>query len=101
MEIELTKDSRKTLKRIYEMYCNRRDAGQSKSSARYFADPMWGGGPTIDGMDDARDELRNAKLIKTDITGGFELTDRAIIFMENFTKDSILKWIDVGTKFIP
>lgn len=101
MQIELTKDSRKTLKRIYERYCELREAGQSKSSARYFADPMWGGGPKIDGIDDARDELRNAGLIKTDISGGFELTDKALIFMENFTKDTILNWIDVGTKFIP
>lgn len=101
MSVELTKDSRKALKNAYDLYCERRKEGQSKSAAVYFADPEWGGGPKIDGMKDAKPELSNAGFIKCDILGGFELLDKAIIFMENFRKDSILKWLEFGSNFMP
>ena len=101
MSAELTRDSRKALKNAYDLYCERRNDGQSKSVATYFADPKWGGGPTIVGMEDAKSELSNAGFIKCDIVGGCTLLDKTIIFMENFTKDSILKWLELGSKFIP
>lgn len=101
MSDALTKESRKSLKIAYDLYCERRKAGQSKSAARFFDDPKWGGGPQIDGMDDSKEELRNAGFIKPDILGGFQLTDKAIIFMENFTKDTIVKWLEFGAQFIP
>lgn len=101
MSAELTRESRKALKNAYDLYCERRKGGQPKSAAIYFADPKWNGGPTIEGMEDAKSELSNAGFIKCDIVGGFTLLDKAIIFMENFTKDSILKWLEFGSKFIP
>lgn len=101
MSAELTKESREALKNAYDLYCERRESGIAKSAAVYFDDPEWGGGPRIDGMPDSKSELSNAKFIKTDIVGGFTLTDKAIIFMENFTKDSVLKWLSFGTNFIP
>lgn len=101
MASELTKESRKALKNVYELYCERRKDGKPKNSARYFDAPGWGGGPVIDGMEDASSELNDSGFIKMDVTGGFELTDKAIIFMENFTKDTFLKWLEFGTQFIP
>ena len=55
----------------------------------------------FDGFDDAKAELKNAGFIKLFIYGDFDLTDKTIIFMENFTKDSILKWLEFGSQFIP
>lgn len=101
MSVELTKESRKVLKNVYDLYCERRKAGQSKSASIYFANPQWDGGPKINGMEDAKSELSKAGFIKCDIVGGFTLMDKAIIFMENFTKDSIFKWLEFGSNFIP
>lgn len=100
MDVKLTKESRRVLKSIYDIYCDRRKNGSSKSSAVRFESPMFGG-PKIVGLDDAKQELSKAGFLDTFITGGFELTDDAIIFMENFTRDSILKWLEFGTNFIP
>lgn len=97
MSAELTKESRHVLKRIYDIYCERRKAGSSKSSAIYFDSPE----TEIDGFSDSKRELSQTGFIKSDIVGGCELQDKAIIFMENFTKDSILKWLEVGSMFIP
>lgn len=100
MDVRLTRDSRRVLKSIYDIYRDRRKSGSSKSAAVYFEDPMFGG-PKIDGYDDAKQELSKANFLKCFVTGGFELTDDAIIFMENFTKDSVLKWLEFGTNLIP
>ena len=98
MNVELTKDSRKVLKTIYDTYVERRKKGESKKAAIYFSESSK---LCIEGIEDAQRELSNAGLIKCDIVDGFELQDVAIIFMENFTKDTILKWLDFGSKFIP
>lgn len=100
MDVKLTKESRRVLKAIYDVYLDRRKSGSSRSVAVRFDDPMFGC-PKFDGFEDAKQELSNAGLIKCYITGDFDLTDDAIIFMENFTKDSILKWLEFGTNLIP
>ncbi len=98
MEMKLTKESRKVLKSIYDIYCKRRKMGQSKSASVYFdADTADG----IEGFSDAILELSNAKFLKLFITGDFEITDQAILFMENFTKETISKWLEFGSNFIP
>ena len=98
MDIMLTKESRKVLKTIYDLYSDRRRSGQPKLAAVHFdgADAA-----DVPGFADAAPELKKAGLIKRFITGDFELTDQAIIFMENFTKDTVMKWLEFGTKFIP
>ena len=101
MSIELTNGSRKALKNAYDLYCKRIKEGKSKTSAVYFDAPGWGGGPKIEGMDDAQNELKAAGFIKTDILGGFELTDKAIILMENRKKDALMGVADFISKFIP
>lgn len=100
MDVKLTKESRRVLKAIYDVYLDRRKSGSSRSVAVRFDDPMFGY-PKFDGFEDAKQELSNAGLIKCYITGDFDLKDDAIIFMENFTKDSILKWLEFGTNLIP
>lgn len=96
MDVELTKESRKALKEIYELYCYRRKEGMSKSAAVKFGDDI-----EIDGISDAKTELSNAGLITYFISGDFDLTDKAIIYMETFTKDAIRKWLEFGSNFIP
>ena len=98
MDIMLTKESRKVLKAIYDLYSDRRRPGQSKLAAAHFDESD---AADVPGFADAAPELKKANLIKRFITGGFEITDQAIIFMENFTKDTVLKWLEFGTKFIP
>lgn len=100
MDIHLTKESRKVLKAIYDIYRDRRKSGMSKSASTYF-DSQADGGPEICGIDDAKQELSRVGFICYDVLGGFELKDEAIIFMENFSKDSILKWLEFGANFIP
>lgn len=98
MNVELTKESRAVLKAIYDTYLERRKMGKSKESSVYFPDISK---LNINGIEDAKRELSKAGLIAVDIVGGFELEDKAIIFMENLTKDTALKWLDFGSKFIP
>lgn len=98
MNIELTKDSRRVLKNIYDAYLERRKIGQSKQTAIRFPDSSK---LCIEGIEDSIRELSKAKLIECDILGGFELQDKAIIFMENLSKETILNWLDFGSKFIP
>lgn len=99
-DIRLTKESRRILKSIYDIYLERRKSGKSREAAARFS-PQESGGPEIAGFDDARSELARGKLISMDIIGDYTLTDDAIIFMENFTKDTILKWLEIGSNFIP
>lgn len=100
IDVKLTKEARHALKSIYEIYRARRKDGQSRATAAEFSSQEYGG-PEIVGFDDVRSELVKAKLINMDIVGNYTLTDDAILFMENFNKDTILKWIDFGANFIP
>ena len=95
---ELTKDSRKVLKAIYDKYLERRKDGQSKGAAMNFSSME---SEQFQGLTDASPELKRAGFIKENIIGDFSLTDKAIIFMENFTKDTIVKWLEFGSNFIP
>ena len=100
MAVKLTRESRRVLKSIYDVYLDRRKNGSARAAAVRFDDPMFGG-LKFDGFEDAKQELSNAGFIKCYITGDFDLTNDAIIFMENFTKDSVLKWLEFGSNFIP
>lgn len=100
MEVRLTKEARRVLKSIYDIYCERRESGKSRSESVDFA-PKDSGGPEIPGLDDVEQELEKAKFLVVNIIDGYTLTDDAIVFMENLTKDSILKWLEFGSNFIP
>lgn len=94
MDIELTKSAKKSLAIIYKDYCQKIKNGYSKHQAIYFKEPPHG-------ISDNIRELKNAGFIVVDVLGGIELTDRAIIFMENKTNDAIKEWLSFGAQFIP
>ena len=94
---ELTKDTRKTLKAIYDAYRKRRKDGKSKQDAAEFNSEE---AEQFTGFNDARDELRAAGFTKENVLGDVILTDKAIIFMESFSESALMKWVEVGTKLI-
>lgn len=95
---ELTKEARKTLKSIYDEYVKRRKAEQGKAKAARFADGETSG---FAGFSDVADELENAGFIQRNILGDFDLTDKAIRFMESLTPETVMKWLELGAKFVP
>lgn len=94
MDVELTKSAKKSIAVIYKHYCSRIKDGQAKCQAVYFEFPP-------DDISNDIKELKNAGFIKADIVGGIELTDHAIIFMENKTVDTIKEWLSFGAQFLP
>lgn len=100
MDVSLTKESRHALKEIYRIYAERRKEGMQKSLAVRFKDSPGSDRLAIDGLSDCKQELSKAGFLRSFITGDFDLTDKAIIFMENLTKESLLKWLEVGVSFL-
>ncbi len=94
MEIELTKNAKKSLAILYKEYCMRLKEGQSKESASSFS-------PCPANIEEDIDELVENGLIETDIIGNLELTKAAIVFMENKTMKTIKEWLSFGAQFIP
>lgn len=94
MEIELTKSAKKSLATIYKDYCQRIQEGKTKRQAIYF-------NQMTENVSDDMAELKKAGFVKMDIVGGFELTDHAIVFMENKTIDTVKEWLSFGAQFIP
>ncbi len=94
MNVELTRSAKKSLATLYREYCQRLNAGQKKSQAVSF--PSY-----AESISEDRNELKNAGFIRVDILGDISLTDKAIIYMENKTLDTIKEWLSFGTQFIP
>lgn len=94
MEIELTKSAKKSLATLYKEYCQRIDNGQKKAQAVCFEN--W-----PDDIIENKTELKRAGFITVDILGDIELTDKAIIYMENKTVDAIKEWLSIGSQLIP
>lgn len=94
MEKDLTKESREALRKLWETYSQRRKDGMSKQLAVRFLAKDYADYP---GFETIRAELKNAGYLKVFIVDGdFDLTDKAIIFFENYDKENIEKWIDRG-----
>lgn len=101
MDHTLTRDAKKALATIYKAYKSRRASGETKFSAVYF-DAESNDAAALDAIaSDSLSELSNAKYIKTDICGGYTLTDSGIIFMENLPIDTIKEWLSFSAQFIP
>lgn len=94
MEIELTKSAKKSLATLYKEYCQRIDNGQKKAQAVCFEN-------CPDDIIENKTELKRAGFITVDILGDIELTDKAIIYMENKTVDAIKEWLSIGSQLIP
>ena len=94
MEKDLTKESRKALKQIWETYSQRRKEGMSKRLAVRFLAKDYADYPDFETI---RAELKSAGYLKVFIVDGdFDLTDKAIIFFENCDRETVEKWIDVA-----
>mgnify|MGYP001034993810 FL=1 len=94
MENDITKESRKVLKQIWETYSKRRKDGMSKQLAVRFLAKEYADYPDFETI---RAELKHAGYLKVFIVDGdFDLTDKAIIFFENCDTETIEKWIDRG-----
>nr|DAT52106.1 MAG TPA: hypothetical protein [Caudoviricetes sp.] len=94
MEIELTRAAKKTLAVLYKEYRQRINAGMKKAQAISFEN-------CSKDILESRNELKTAGLVKVDILGNIQLTDKAIIFMEGKAWDTIKGWLSFGAQFIP
>jgi hypothetical protein len=96
MDIQLTKDTDKTLCEIYLEYLKRISNGSTKRAAKDFADaskfpdPDW---TTPDGKESLT-ELKRAGMIKMYHNFGFCIEDKAIIYMENRFKNGLSEVLD-------
>ena len=94
MSVELTKSAKKSLAILYKEYCQRVNNGERKSRAITFENYS-------ENVADSRAELKRAGFICVDILGSIQLTDKAIIYMENEKIETIKEWLSFGAQFIP
>lgn len=94
MDVELTKSAKKSLAVIYKEYCKRLKAGQEKTQAIQFS-------PAPDGVKPDVLELKHAEMVKADMLGNIQLTDRAIIYMENKGIETLKEWLSFGAQLVP
>lgn len=106
----LSKESKRVLFELYKQYLSRRKAGVSKSQAMSFSSSESIKNeyfPTmlLDDIDECIRELGRAGYTKNLYADGivylFQLTDFAIITLENQAKDTFLSVADFIAKFIP
>lgn len=103
---ELTRDSDKMLCCLYKEYLGRRKLGNSKRNSRRFTKEYCSNDFILSSwcrsdISDSIMELGQKKYLKVYIGGDFELTDSAIIYMENRFKNNIVELTDFISKFIP
>lgn len=99
MEHKLTKKSKRALANIYKTYLSRiKNGDQNSSYFDAYSDDTKALDPIVS---DSLQELSNAGYIKTDIVGGYALTDAGIIFMENLPVDTIKEWLSFVAQIIP
>ncbi len=98
MEIELTKSAKKSIALIYKEYLRRIENGQRKVDAKDFE--LDTHPDLVKAVDDDRQELSGHDFIKN-YKRGFRLEDKAIVYMENKTADTIKSWLSFGAQFIP
>jgi len=106
----LTKESKIVLYHIYKEYCVRRSNGISRSSAKNFDSsesvqqllfPDW----TVTDVNDCMCELAKIGYLHNSYSSGLiydsELTDTAIVHMENLKKETLLNVANFVSQFIP
>ena len=103
---ELTKDADKMLCCLYKEYLQRIKSGSSKSSSKFFNMEYTDTDSILsqwhnDDVCTVRNELNGKGLLKTYTSGNFELTDNAVLYMENRFKaglSEVLKYLaDLAT----
>lgn len=106
MKIELTKDADKMICYLYKEYLTRHKNEMSKSSARQFEDNYFRTAEKFSSwnysdIQMSLSELKSNELVKDNITGSFQLSDKCIIYMENRFKAGLNELADFISKFIP
>lgn len=106
MDVEITKDAEKMLVALYKAYLGRRKDGQSKREARRFEDDYFSSASPFSRLhpsdvDDTRLELAQCGLLKVYIGGDCELTDIAIVHLENRFKNGLSDVASFIAQFIP
>lgn len=102
---ELTKDADKMLCIIYKQYLSKIQNGNSKTASNEFEEDFYKDDKLLSNWhpDDVTTtllELGRKSYLKIYIGGSFNLTDRAIIYMENRFKKGLTELIDFISKFI-
>ena len=102
---ELTKDADKMLCIIYKMYLEKTKDGMSKTAANAFEEDFYRFDKLLskwhpDDITTTFLELGQKGYLKIYISGNFEITNQAIIYMENRFKNGLLDLVDFVTKFI-
>lgn len=103
--MELTKDADQMLCCLYKEYLNRIKVGNSKISSKDFAVEYANSDEILskwhpDDVTATRNELKRAGYLKVFINGKYQLTNEAIIYMENRFKNNLNALTDFIAKFI-
>lgn len=106
MRVEITKDAEKMLVALYRAFLDRRKEGLSKRDARRFEDGYFSREKPFSSMNpadvsDTRMELYQCNLLKIYIGGDCELSDSAIIYLENRFKNGLTDVLSFLAQFIP
>lgn len=106
MSVEITKDAEKMLVALYNAFLDRRRNGLSKRDARRFADEYFIHEKPFSSMNpadvtDTRMELWQCNLLKIYIGGDCELSDSAIVYLENRFKNGLTDVLSFLAQFIP
>ncbi len=104
--IELTKDADKMLCTLYKVFLNRKKEGKSKRESRRFEDSYFIEKDPFLSMNqedvtDTRLELARNGLMKIYIGGDCDLTDAAIVYLENRFKNGVADVLSFLSQFIP
>lgn len=100
MDIELTKSAKHSISIIYKAYMERLSKGESKSRAKFFDADVYPHNEIIKIVREDIPELKRENLVKSYITGGFELTDEAITYMESKPVDTLKEWLSFGAQML-
>lgn len=101
MNIELTKSGKAAVATLYREYIERIKRKESKQQARRFDTEIPAQAALLNSLKDDLPELQTAGFIKIYLYGSIDLQDKAIIFMENKTADTIKEWLSFAAEFIP
>lgn len=101
MNVELTKDAKKSIAVIYKSYLDRIKAGETKKQAAFFDNGKSDQAELISSVRKDVPELKKVGFVKIDVLGGLELQSAAIIYMENLAPETIKEWLSFVANFIP
>lgn len=93
MDISISKSAKKSIAELYNGYCIRHGNGQTKKQSQFFDSSS----DIVQTIKEDIPELKNSGLIKVFLYGDVELTDAAIVYMENLPLSTIKEWISFCT----